>query len=77
MFIRDACVDVQAVKSDDQAKVEELVSEGQDLTRSDDVGQARIVTILISHRCHMCPILAEPDFKSENVIKHLKSRFKL
>ena len=38
-----ACVDVQAVKGDDQATVEELVSQGQDLTRSDDVGQASIV----------------------------------
>ena len=30
---------VQAVKEDNQAMVEELVSQGEDVTRKDDVGQ--------------------------------------
>ena len=34
------------MKGDDQATVEELVSQGEDLTRSDDVGQVSIVPIL-------------------------------
>ena len=51
--MRDACDFVQAVKRDDQATVEELVSEGQDLTRSDDVGQASSATICTSVICLM------------------------
>ena len=34
---------VQAVKEDNQAMVEELVSQGEDVTRSDDVGQASVL----------------------------------
>ena len=35
------------MKGDDQATVEELVRQGQDVTRSDDVGQASSIIIVI------------------------------
>ena len=40
---------VQAVKGDDLATVEELVSQGKDVTRSDDVGQA---SSIVNRHCH-------------------------
>ena len=54
------------MKGDDQATVEELVRQGQDVTRSDDVGQASsiiIVIIIIIRVIRLCPkkaILAPP-----------------